>query len=204
MLGHGPLQRLLDDIDVTEIMVNGYDTVYVERAGRSRCRACGSHPRSTCARSSSGSSPRSGGGSMSRRRWWMPDWPMARGQCDHRAAGVQRIHADHPEVRQDPFKVNDLIRFGTLTDEMADAAQACVEAKLNIIVSGGTGSGKTTLLNVLSSFIPDGERIVTIEDASSCSSSRSTSCGWSRVRRTSRARARSTSATWSGTRSACA
>jgi pilus assembly protein CpaF len=66
---------------------------------------------------------------------------------------------------KDPFKVNDLIRLGTLTDEMALLLQACVEAKLNIIVSGGTGSGKTTLLNVLSSFIPEGERIVTIEDS---------------------------------------
>ena len=66
---------------------------------------------------------------------------------------------------KDPFQVHDLIRFGTLTPEMAEVLQACVQARLNIIVSGGTGSGKTTLLNVLSSFIPEGERIVTIEDA---------------------------------------
>ena len=66
---------------------------------------------------------------------------------------------------KDPFKVDDLIGFGTLTADMAELLQACVEARLNIIVSGGTGSGKTTLLNVLSSFIPEGERIVTIEDA---------------------------------------
>src|SRR6185436_13612331 len=65
----------------------------------------------------------------------------------------------------DPFKVSDLIGFGTLTPEMAELLHACVEARLNIIVSGGTGTGKTTLLNVLSSFIPDGERIVTVEDA---------------------------------------
>ena len=66
---------------------------------------------------------------------------------------------------RDPFKVHDLIAFGTLTTEMAELLQACVEARLNVIVSGGTGTGKTTLLNVLSSFIPDDERIITIEDA---------------------------------------
>jgi pilus assembly protein CpaF len=66
---------------------------------------------------------------------------------------------------KDPFTVNDLIGFGTLTREMADFLDACVKARLNIIVSGGTGSGKTTTLNVLSSFIPKDERIVTIEDA---------------------------------------
>jgi pilus assembly protein CpaF len=66
---------------------------------------------------------------------------------------------------KDPFTVEDLIRFGTFTAEMATFLKACVEARLNIVVSGGTGSGKTTMLNVLSSFIPDDERIVTIENA---------------------------------------
>jgi pilus assembly protein CpaF len=66
---------------------------------------------------------------------------------------------------KDPFTVEDLIRFGTFTAEMATFLKACVEARLNIIVAGGTGSGKTTMLNVLSSFIPDDERIVTIENA---------------------------------------
>ena len=66
---------------------------------------------------------------------------------------------------KDPFTVDDLIGFGTLSPEMAELLNACVEARLNVIVSGGTGTGKTTLLNVLSSFIPEGERIVTIEDA---------------------------------------
>ena len=66
---------------------------------------------------------------------------------------------------KDPFTVDDLIGFGTLSPEMAELLDACVEARLNVIVSGGTGTGKTTLLNVLSSFIPEGERIVTIEDA---------------------------------------
>src|SRR6185503_10701925 len=66
---------------------------------------------------------------------------------------------------KDPFTVEDLLGFGTLSPEMAELLHACVEARLNVIVSGGTGTGKTTLLNVLSSFIPDDERIVTIEDA---------------------------------------
>jgi pilus assembly protein CpaF len=66
---------------------------------------------------------------------------------------------------KDPLQIQNLIEFGTLTAEMADFLRACVEGKLNIVVSGGTGSGKTTTLNILSSFIPDDERIVTIEDA---------------------------------------
>ncbi len=61
--------------------------------------------------------------------------------------------------------VQDLIRFGTLTTQTADVLQACVEARLNVVVSGGTGSGKTTTLNILSGFIPHDERIVTVEDA---------------------------------------
>src|SRR5205807_2740754 len=65
----------------------------------------------------------------------------------------------------DPFKVKDLIGFGTFTEELAAVMEACVKGKLNILVSGGTGTGKTTNLNVLSSFIPEGERVITIEDA---------------------------------------
>jgi Flp pilus assembly protein, ATPase CpaF len=66
---------------------------------------------------------------------------------------------------KEPFQVDDLIKFGTWTKETADFLKACVEGKLNIVVSGGTGSGKTTTLNILSSFIPSDERIVTVEDA---------------------------------------
>ena len=66
---------------------------------------------------------------------------------------------------EDPFRIEDLVRFGTLNAKMAEFLRACVEGRLNIVVSGGTGSGKTTTLNVLSSFIPEDERIVTIEDA---------------------------------------
>jgi len=66
---------------------------------------------------------------------------------------------------EDPFRIDDLVRFGTLNSKMAEFLKACVEGRMNIVVSGGTGSGKTTTLNVLSSFIPSDERIVTIEDA---------------------------------------
>src|SRR5256884_7298898 len=66
---------------------------------------------------------------------------------------------------KEKLRVDDLIRFGSMTPEIAEFLRACVVARLNIVVSGGTGSGKTTLLNVLSSFIPDDERIVTVEDA---------------------------------------
>src|SRR5205807_2096831 len=66
---------------------------------------------------------------------------------------------------KDPYKITDLIKFGTITDPMAQFVRACVRSRLNMLVSGGTGSGKTTTLNVLSSFIPEEERVVTVEDA---------------------------------------
>ena len=69
------------------------------------------------------------------------------------------------KFRKDPFKMEDLLRFGTLTPRAAQLLEACVRGKLNILISGGTGSGKTTTLNVLSAAIPEGERIITIEDA---------------------------------------
>jgi pilus assembly protein CpaF len=96
---------------------------------------------------------------------------------DARLADGSRINAVIPPLAfsgssltirkfaRDPFQVHDLIGFGTLTTELAELLQACVEAKLNVLVSGGTGSGKTTLLNVLSSYIPHDDRIITIEDA---------------------------------------
>ncbi|SDD87521.1 CpaF family protein [Auraticoccus monumenti] len=166
VLGHGPLQRLLDDPTVTEIMVNGPDAVYVEQNGkltRAGVRfASEEHLRRVIERIVSRVGRRIDESS-----------PLV----DARLADGSRVNAVIPPLAfngssltirkfaKDPFKVQDLIGFGTLTPEMAELLQACVQARLNIIVSGGTGSGKTTLLNVLSSFIPQGERIVTIEDA---------------------------------------
>jgi pilus assembly protein CpaF len=166
VLGHGPLERLLEDPAVTEIMVNGPDMVYVEKDGRltrSDARFTSEeHLRRIIERIVSRVGRRIDESS-----------PLV----DARLADGSRVNAVIPPLAfggssltirkfsKDPFKVHDLIRFGTLTPQMAELLQACVQARLNIIVSGGTGTGKTTLLNVLSSFIPEGERIITIEDA---------------------------------------
>jgi pilus assembly protein CpaF len=166
VLGYGPLQRLLDDDAVSEIMVNGPDAIYVERSGqlqRTTTRFTSEeHLRRVIDRIVSRVGRRIDESS-----------PLV----DARLADGSRVNAIIPPLAfsgstltirkfsKDPFTVDDLIGFGTLSPEMAELLDACVQARLNVIVSGGTGTGKTTLLNVLSSFIPDGERIVTIEDA---------------------------------------
>jgi pilus assembly protein CpaF len=166
VLGFGPLQRLLDDPTVTEIMANGPDSIYVEQNGkltRTASRfASEEHLRRVIDRIVSRVGRRIDESS-----------PLV----DARLADGSRVNAIIPPLAfsgstltirkfaKDPFGVDDLIGFGTLSPEMAELLHACVEARLNVIVSGGTGTGKTTLLNVLSSFIPEGERIVTIEDA---------------------------------------
>ena len=166
VLGFGPLQRLLDDPTVTEIMANGPDSIYVEQNGKltrtSSRFTSEEHLRRVIDRIVSRVGRRIDESS-----------PLV----DARLADGSRVNAIIPPLAfsgstltirkfaKDPFGVEDLIGFGTLSPEMAELLHACVEARLNVIVSGGTGTGKTTLLNVLSSFIPDGERIVTIEDA---------------------------------------
>jgi pilus assembly protein CpaF len=166
VLGYGPLQHLLDDPSVTEIMVNGADAVYVERAGRltrTPARfASEAHLRRVIERIVSQVGRRIDESS-----------PLV----DARLADGSRVNAVIPPLAfggssltvrkfsRQPWSVDDLVRFGTLGPDMADLLRACVQARLNVIVSGGTGSGKTTLLNALSSFIPEEERIVTIEDA---------------------------------------
>lgn len=166
VLGLGPLQRLLDDPTVTEVMVNGPDAIYVEQQGKLQrtavCFTSEEHLRRVIDRIVSRVGRRIDESS-----------PLV----DARLADGSRVNAIIPPLAfsgstltirkfaKDPFRVDDLIGFGTLSPEMAELLHACVDARLNIIVSGGTGTGKTTLLNVLSSFIPEGERIVTIEDA---------------------------------------
>jgi pilus assembly protein CpaF len=166
VLGFGPLQRLLDDPTVTEIMANGPDSIYVEQHGKLTRTAARftseEHLRRVIDRIVSRVGRRIDESS-----------PLV----DARLADGSRVNAIIPPLSfsgstltirkfaKDPFGVEDLIGFGTLSPEMAELLHACVEARLNVIVSGGTGTGKTTLLNVLSSFIPEGERIVTIEDA---------------------------------------
>ena len=166
VLGHGPLQRLLDDPTVTEIMVNGPDMVYVEKDGklsRSSARfASEEHLRRVIERIVSRVGRRIDESSP------LVDARLSDGSRVNAVVPPLAFNGSSLTIRKfaaDPFKVSDLIGFGTLTPEMAELLHACVEARLNIIVSGGTGTGKTTLLNVLSSFIPDGERIITIEDA---------------------------------------
>jgi pilus assembly protein CpaF len=166
VLGHGPLQRLLDDPTITEIMVNGPDMVFVEQQGklvRSSARFVSEEQLrrvierivSRVGRRIDESSP-------------LVDARLLDGSRVNAVIAPIAFNGSSLTIRKfskDPFTVSDLIGFGTLTPEMAELLRACVEARLNILVSGGTGTGKTTMLNVLSSFIPEGERIVTIEDA---------------------------------------
>ncbi|MDF7801613.1 ATPase, T2SS/T4P/T4SS family [Pontiellaceae bacterium B1224] len=165
-VGLGPLEDLLDDDSVTEIMVNGPSQVYVERAGKLILTDC-SFINDTSVHSVIERivSP------IGRRI------DESQPYVDARLADGSRVNAIiHPlsligpcitirKFSKDPFKVQDLINFGTLTPDVAEFLRVCVMLRKNIIVSGGTGSGKTTLLNVLSSYLPSDERILTIEDA---------------------------------------
>jgi pilus assembly protein CpaF len=166
VLGLGPLEDLLKDPSIAEIMVNGPDHIYVERAGKiERCPVVfkdAEQLRQVIDRIV---------GQVGRRV--DESSPMV----DARLKDGSRVNVIIPPVAlkgatltirkfaKEAIGIDDLIRFGTVTPEMAAFLQAAVKGRLNIVVSGGTGSGKTTTLNVLSSFIPDDERIVTIEDA---------------------------------------
>jgi pilus assembly protein CpaF len=166
ILGYGPLEPFLRDPDVTEIMVNGYNQIFVERAGRlfpvPAAFADEQHLRRTIEKIV---------GRIGRRV--DESSPMV----DARLPDGSRVNAVIPPVAldgamltvrkfaTDPFTVHDLINFGTMTYAVAELLAACVRGRLNIMISGGTGSGKTTSLNVVSSFVPEDERIVTIEDA---------------------------------------
>ena len=165
-VGLGPLEDLLDDDTVTEVMVNGPGQVYVERAGKLQLTDCSFiNDDSVHAVIDRIVSP------IGRRI------DESQPYVDARLADGSRVNAViHPlslvgpcitirKFSKDPFKVQDLINFGTLTQDVADFLRVCVLLRKNIIVSGGTGSGKTTMLNVLSSYLPNDERILTIEDA---------------------------------------
>lgn len=165
-LGLGPLQRVLEDPTVTEIMVNGHDTIYVERDGkitRSPLRfASEQHLRRAIERIV---------GRVGRRIDESSPMVDARLQDGSRVNAVVpplAVRGSSLTIRKfsaTPFTVDNLIEFGSMSPQIANLLRAAVESRLNILVSGGTGTGKTTLLNVLSGFIPNGERIVTIEDA---------------------------------------
>src|SRR5215470_15568577 len=205
VFGLGPLEPLLQDPGINDILVNGHKQVYIERAGileetniRFKDDVHLMHIIdkivSAVGRHVDESSP----------------------MVDARLADGSRVNAIIPPLAIDgpclsirrfghsTITEHDLVELGAMTDAMAEFLETCVKARRNLVVSGGTGSGKTTLLNVLSGYIPPGERIVTIEDAAELQLSQE---HW--VQLESRppnleARARSPSGTWCGTRSACA
>jgi pilus assembly protein CpaF len=166
ILGHGPLEPYLRDPEVSEIMVNGHDQIYVERNGRlypvGASFADEAHLRRTIEKIVARVGRRVDESS-----------PMV----DARLPDGSRINAVVPPVALDgslltirkfgaePLTMGHLIRFGTMTPQVADLLRLCVQGRLNIVIGGGTGSGKTTTLNVLSAFVPEDERIITIEDA---------------------------------------
>jgi pilus assembly protein CpaF len=166
VIGYGPIEALLNDETVTEVMVNGPDIVFVERSGKVEEVASGfvdaQHVRRVIDKIVSHVGRRIDESS-----------PMV----DARLPDGSRVNAIIPPLAIDgpfltirkfarePFMAVDLVGFGTLDERSVRFLRACIEGRLNIVVSGGTGTGKTTLLNVLSSFIPNGERIVTVEDA---------------------------------------
>jgi pilus assembly protein CpaF len=166
IIGLGPMEPLLRDESITEVMVNGPRQVYIERQGKLELTNVtfqnDDHVMRIIDRIIAPIGRRVDESS-----------PMV----DARLVDGSRVNAVIPPISlvgpvitvrkfaASPFTVDDLIHFGTATPEMFDFLRACVEARLNVFVSGGTGSGKTTMLNILSSFIPNDERIVTIEDA---------------------------------------
>jgi pilus assembly protein CpaF len=166
ILGLGPLQTLLEDDTITEIMVNGPKNIYIERKGKlhrvpitfennEHVMRIIDRIVAPLGRRIDESSP----------------------YVDARLQDGSRVNAVIPPISlvgpvltirkfsKNPITIDQMIQFGTISTEAVQFLKACVEARLNVVISGGTGSGKTTLLNVLSSFIPDDERIITIENA---------------------------------------
>ncbi|MGH2557137.1 MAG: CpaF family protein, partial [Actinomycetota bacterium] len=166
IMGLGPLELFVRDPDVTEIMVNNHETIYVERGGKLFWTGAKFVDDDQLRRTIDKIVGRVG------RRI-----DEASPYVDARLPDGSRVNAIIPPIAidgaaltirkfaADPYEAEDLVSFGTLTSPVAQFLEACVRGRINILVSGGTGAGKTTTLNVLSSFIPDDERIITIEDA---------------------------------------
>ncbi|MCS6881321.1 MAG: CpaF family protein [Oscillochloridaceae bacterium] len=166
IIGLGPLEQLLADPEISEIMVNGPKQIYIEKRGKLiKTDVTFSNDEhvlriidrivAPLGRRVDESSP-------------MVDARLPDGSRVN--AIIRPLALNGPTItirkfRKDKLTIHDLVRFGSLTQDMADFLGACVKARTNIVVSGGTGSGKTTLLNVLSNFIPEDERIITIENA---------------------------------------
>jgi len=166
ILGYGPIEAYLRDPEVSEVMVNGHDSIWLERAGRLE-RADAhftdeAHLRRTIDKIVSRIGRRVDESSP------MVDARLADGSRVNAVVPPLAIDGSALTIRKfatDPLTVDDLVRSGSISQGGRDFLEAAVRGRLNIIVSGSTGAGKTTTLNVLSSFIPDDERIVTIEDA---------------------------------------
>lgn len=166
ILGYGPIQSLLNDPEISEVMVNGYDHVYIECKGKLIKTNVKFEDNDHVMRVIDRIVLPLG-------RRVDPDHPTV----DARLPDGSRVNAVIPPVAIDGpvltirkfskerLTIDQLIELGTISRQMADFLEACVVGRLNIVISGGTGSGKTTLLNILSGFIPTTERIVTIEDA---------------------------------------
>jgi pilus assembly protein CpaF len=166
VLGYGPIDRYLQEDDVPEVMVNGPDSVYVEEKGKlvktdtrfvdeTHLRRIIDKIVSQVGRRIDESTP-------------MVDARLPDGSRVNAVVHPLSIGGPFLTIRKfaaDPYTIGDLINFQTLNAQAAHFLDACVRGRLNVVVSGGTGTGKTTMLNVLSSFIPADERIVTIEDA---------------------------------------
>lgn len=166
ILGLGPIETLLKDENITEIMINGYDNIYVEQKGlitktnikfRNEEHLMNIIDRivSSVGRRVDESSP-------------LVDARLADGSRVNIIIPPLALNGACVTIRKfakDKLTIDNLIEFNSISSSMAEFIKYCVEAKLNIIVSGGTGSGKTTLLNICSSFIPENERIITIEDS---------------------------------------
>ena len=166
ILGYGPLEPLLRDDSVTEVMVNNHDRVYVERNGKLEVTDAAFVDSAHLLRIIDKIVSQVG-------RRVDEASPMV----DARLPDGSRVNAIIPPLSlrgptltirkfsRDPYTMDDLITFGSVSPEAAQFLSACVRGKLNVLISGGTGTGKTTTLNALSAFVPNDERIVTIEDA---------------------------------------
>jgi pilus assembly protein CpaF len=166
ILGYGPLEPFLRDDSVTEVMVNAHDRIYVERLGKIERTPAAFADNSHLLRIIDKIVSQVG-------RRVDEASPMV----DARLPDGSRVNAIIPPLSlkgptltirkfsRDPYTMNDLITFGSISPKAAQFLAACVKGKLNILISGGTGTGKTTTLNAMSAFIPNDERIVTIEDA---------------------------------------
>ena len=166
ILGYGPLEPFLRDDSVTEVMVNAYDRIYVERLGKIERTPASFADNAHLLRIIDKIVSQVG-------RRVDEASPMV----DARLPDGSRVNAIIPPLAlkgptltirkfsRDPYTMNDLISFGSISQKAAQFLAACVKGKLNILISGGTGTGKTTTLNAMSAFIPNDERIVTIEDA---------------------------------------